>query len=290
VVGEFRKPADHNIGRGVGYGIGRAGVPLPPTAPASSLGAARRPTREANYAKGQDQSAGDEMNRGAGAAGRTSPAPGIASEHHERRLERLIDRLPERLQKAIRWLRRPGLRWVRLVAGVLFIAGSFLSILPIFGIWMLPVGLVLLAEDIPALRRLRDRVLDWIVRHRPHWLGADSAASGSGGRQGPPCRRGGRGCRRRNDVAGDGHGREMRLERGLPRHQPTVVEFARDSPLEGDDSNLRYGLIGSPVLMAQRPLICRWHHAQPLEKAFLRPHGSSISASRTPGMEYGTPG
>ena len=25
VVGEFPKPADHNIGRGVGYGIGRAG-------------------------------------------------------------------------------------------------------------------------------------------------------------------------------------------------------------------------------------------------------------------------
>jgi hypothetical protein len=113
------------------------------------------------------------MNRGGGAAGGTSPAPGVASEHHERRLERLIDRLPERLQKAIRWLRRPGLRWVRLVAGVLFIAGSFLSILPIFGIWMLPVGLVLLAEEIPALRRLRDRVLDWIERHRPHWLGAD---------------------------------------------------------------------------------------------------------------------
>ena len=29
MVGEFRKPADHNIGRGVGYGIGRAaGSPL----------------------------------------------------------------------------------------------------------------------------------------------------------------------------------------------------------------------------------------------------------------------
>jgi hypothetical protein len=32
------------------------------------------------------------------------------------------------------------------------------------------------------------------------------------------------------------------------------------------------------------------NHAQPLDKAFLRPHGSSITASRTPGMEYGTPG
>ena len=90
--------------------------------------------------------------------------------HHERRIERLISRLPGRLQTAILWLRRPGLRWVRVAAGVLFIAGSFLSILPIFGIWMLPLGLILLAEDIPGVRRARDRLLDWIERHRPHWF------------------------------------------------------------------------------------------------------------------------
>jgi hypothetical protein len=53
---------------------------------------------------------------------------------------------------------------------MLLIAGSFLSILPVFGLWMLPLGLVLLAEDIPPLRRARDRVLDWIARRRPHWL------------------------------------------------------------------------------------------------------------------------
>ena len=94
---------------------------------------------------------------------------------HEHRIERLIDRLPGRLQTTIRWLRRPGLRWVRLVAGVLLIVGSFLSMLPIFGIWMLPLGLILLAEDIPPLRRVRDRLLDWIERHRPHWfVGSDS--------------------------------------------------------------------------------------------------------------------
>ena len=75
-----------------------------------------------------------------------------ASPHHERRIERLIDRLPGRPRMMIHWLRRPSLRWVRVVAGVLFIAGSFLSILPIFGIWMLPLGLILLAEDIPAAK------------------------------------------------------------------------------------------------------------------------------------------
>ena len=59
---------------------------------------------------------------------------------------------------------------MRLPLGVLFILGSFLFILPIFGLWMLPVGLLLLAEDFPALRRLRSWVLDWIERRRPHWF------------------------------------------------------------------------------------------------------------------------
>jgi hypothetical protein len=117
------------------------------------------PTRGAIYSTTQNQPAEDAMNR------------------HEHRIERLVDRLPDRLQTTIRWLRQPGFRWVRVAAGVLFIAGSFLSILPIFGIWMLPLGLLLLAEDIPALRRGRDRLLDWIERHRPHWLAGSNADS-----------------------------------------------------------------------------------------------------------------
>jgi hypothetical protein len=100
-----------------------------------------------------------------------------ASQHHEQRIERLIGRLPERLQTIIRWLRRPGLRWVRLLAGLLFIAGTFLSILPVFGIWMLPLGLMLLAEDISPVRRVRDRFLNWIERHRPHWFAGTDAGS-----------------------------------------------------------------------------------------------------------------
>ena len=100
-----------------------------------------------------------------------------SSPHRERGIEQLISRLPDQLQTAIHWLRRPRLRSVRVAAGVLFIAGSFLSILPIFGIWMLPLGLILLAEDIPAARWARDRLLDWIERHRPHWFHGGDAKS-----------------------------------------------------------------------------------------------------------------
>jgi hypothetical protein len=98
------------------------------------------------------------------------PATDAAARQREKRLEQLIKRLPRELQATVRWLRRPSSRWVRMAGGIVLIAGVFLSILPVFGLWMLPLGLVLLAEDIPPLRRARDRLLDWIERHRPHWF------------------------------------------------------------------------------------------------------------------------
>ena len=110
------------------------------------------------------------MKNGTGPANAPAAPREKTSRHHEHRIERLIDQLPGRFRTTIRWLRRPSLRWVRMPAGVLLIAGAFLSILPIFGLWMLPLGLMLLAEDIAPLRRVRDRVLDWIERRRPHWF------------------------------------------------------------------------------------------------------------------------
>ena len=45
-------------------------------------------------------------------------------------------------------------RWflVRLPLAILFILGGVLSVLPILGLWMLPVGLLLLAVDLPVLQ------------------------------------------------------------------------------------------------------------------------------------------
>lgn len=89
----------------------------------------------------------------------------------ERRIELLIRRLPARFQPAVRWLRRPVARWVRIPVGILLVAGSFLSLLPVFGLWMLPLGLLLLAEDLPPVRRATGRLLRWIELRHPHWLG-----------------------------------------------------------------------------------------------------------------------
>jgi hypothetical protein len=86
---------------------------------------------------------------------------------HRRRLESLIDRLPERVRAGVRWLLRPESRWARIPAGVALILGGFLAVLPVFGLWMLPLGVILIAEDLPILRRGVARVLDWMERRWP---------------------------------------------------------------------------------------------------------------------------
>src|SRR5271170_1135760 len=67
----------------------------------------------------------------------------IAYTHPERRLRRLLRRLPSRMQAITRWLRKPASRWARIPAGLLLIIGGCLAILPVFGLWMFPLGLML---------------------------------------------------------------------------------------------------------------------------------------------------
>jgi hypothetical protein len=97
--------------------------------------------------------------------------PRSPAHDRERRLELLVRQLPRPLQAAARWLCHPSARWFRIPAGALLILGSLLSVLPIFGLWMLPLGLVLLAEDIAPLRRATDRILVWIEHCKPQWMG-----------------------------------------------------------------------------------------------------------------------
>src|SRR5215831_16597589 len=95
------------------------------------------------------------------------------SDRHDPRLDQLSAALPPRLRSGIQWLLLPSSTWIRIPAGALLICGGVLSFLPILGLWMLPLGLLLLAEDVPPLRSTRTRILDWIQRRRPHWLAQD---------------------------------------------------------------------------------------------------------------------
>ena len=51
------------------------------------------------------------------------------------------------------------------------IAGGFLSFLPVLGVWMVPVGLAILAIDFPPVRRFQRRMTvrfgTWLHRRWP---------------------------------------------------------------------------------------------------------------------------
>lgn len=76
--------------------------------------------------------------------------------------EGLERELPDRVVRAIRWLRDPSSRWIRLPLGVLFVIGGLLWFLPVLGIELLPVGLLLIAEDVPFLRKPVARAMIWL--------------------------------------------------------------------------------------------------------------------------------
>ena len=76
---------------------------------------------------------------------------------------RLEYEMPQRLGRWMRWLRHPHSRWVRIPAGLLLIVGGIISVLPGLGIWMLPLGLLLIALDVPALRKPVGHSTIWAV-------------------------------------------------------------------------------------------------------------------------------
>ena len=68
------------------------------------------------------------------------------------RVTHVVTKLPRRVRAAVEWIRYPARKRVRLVAAVLLVLGGILSILPIFGLWILPLGLALMSDDIPWLK------------------------------------------------------------------------------------------------------------------------------------------
>ena len=72
--------------------------------------------------------------------------------------------LPPRPAKFVRWLRKPSSRLVRIPLALLLVLGGVFSFLPILGLWMLPLGLLLIAQDLPFLQKPLARLLGWIER------------------------------------------------------------------------------------------------------------------------------
>jgi hypothetical protein len=91
----------------------------------------------------------------------------------EQAFTRLEKVLPRPLARALHWLHDPGSRWVRIPLGALFIVASFFWFLPVIGIELLPIGLLLIAQDVPFLRRpvgrIMVRLLDGFERMTRWW-------------------------------------------------------------------------------------------------------------------------
>ncbi|WP_223877770.1 tryptophan synthase subunit beta [Histidinibacterium aquaticum] len=77
-----------------------------------------------------------------------------------------LERRAPALRKPLHFLLRD--RWfiVRLPIALMLVLGGLLSILPFLGLWMLPLGLLLLAVDVPILR---PAVSSSVIRMR-RWL------------------------------------------------------------------------------------------------------------------------
>ena len=77
--------------------------------------------------------------------------------------------LPARLCRWVIRLRRPSRLLARIAVSLLLVVGGLLSFLPILGVWMLPLGLIILSQDLPFLQRPLLRALQWADRSWKGW-------------------------------------------------------------------------------------------------------------------------
>lgn len=76
--------------------------------------------------------------------------------------EGLEQETPDKVSRMIRWLRNPNSKWVRLPLGILLIAGGVFGFLPVLGFEFIPLGLLLIAQDIPFLRKPVGEMTLWL--------------------------------------------------------------------------------------------------------------------------------
>ncbi|KAA0970708.1 hypothetical protein FPY71_09480 [Aureimonas fodinaquatilis] len=66
-----------------------------------------------------------------------------------------------------RSIKLPSSRPARVAVGVAFVIGGIFSFLPVLGLWMLPVGILILSIDFVMVRRWRRRAsVKWGRRQR----------------------------------------------------------------------------------------------------------------------------
>ena len=77
----------------------------------------------------------------------------------EEEMDRFQGHMPDWAGRNFDRLRQPEDVWVSVPAGIVLTGGGMLGFLPVLGVWMLPLGLALLAYDVPPMRPPLARVL-----------------------------------------------------------------------------------------------------------------------------------
>ena len=76
----------------------------------------------------------------------------------------LLLRLPEGTARMIRRIRSPSAAPYRIPAGMALMVGGVFGFLPILGFWMVPLGLAVMAQDVPVIRRPTARLVAAVNR------------------------------------------------------------------------------------------------------------------------------
>ena len=97
----------------------------------------------------------------------TSDNSPSAKDELDRHFATIERHMPAGVARFLRWLRKPSSLVLRIIVAVLLIIGGIFSFLPILGIWMLPLGLIIIAQDLPFLQQPLVNVLSWI---EARWL------------------------------------------------------------------------------------------------------------------------
>ena len=84
----------------------------------------------------------------------------------------------------------PKSRLLRITIGVVLILLGFVGFLPVLGFWMIPLGLLVLSIDIPAIRRWRRqaevRLGQWLKSRYPSLATKLGYGNGNGGKRAKP--------------------------------------------------------------------------------------------------------
>lgn len=99
--------------------------------------------------------------------------PGRGRDQLDEAFYKLRQILSPRLRPALDWLRSSRSKPVRIPLGILCMLAALLWFLPVVGVEFLPLGLLLLAQDVPFLRRPAARLTLWLISlfewARRHW-------------------------------------------------------------------------------------------------------------------------